>query len=297
MTNTEATASSSGRTAWARNLEAPLRLFLRTETGGAAILLAASVIALVWVNIDGSSYERVWNTVLSIRISGASVSLPLRSWVNEGLMSFFFLVVALEARWEFDLGELRDRRRLMLPAVAAIGGMLCPVAIFLAFNAGKPSAVGWGAAMSTDTAFALGMLALVGRRFPQNLRAFILTVAVADDLASFVVIGAQYSQTLRLAGMLTGIAAVVVALVVRLRRVRNGVVYFVLGLVAWVGLLKSGIDPVLVGVVIGLLAIAYPAGRADLERATDLFRLFREQPTSEASQSVREVVRTALSPN
>ena len=132
-------SSFTGRTAWARNLEAPLRLFLATETGGAAILLAASVIALIWVNIDAGSYDRVWNTVLSVRIGGASVSLPLRQWVNEGLMSFFFLVVALEARWEFDLGELRDRRRLLLPAIAAVGGMLFPVGIYLAFNAGESS--------------------------------------------------------------------------------------------------------------------------------------------------------------
>ncbi len=293
----ESSASFTGRTAWARNLEAPIRQFLATETGGAAILLAASVVALVWVNLDGGSYARVWDTMLSVRLGGGSVSLPLRQWVNEGLMTFFFLVVGLEARWEFDLGELRDRRRLILPALAAIGGMVWPIAIFLAFNAGRSSAHGWGAAMSTDTAFALGMLALVGRRFPQSLRAYILTVAVADDLASFVVIGVNYSQTLRLAGLIVGIAALAGAFVVRLRRVRNGPVYFILGLIAWVGLLKSGIDPVLVGVVMGLLSIAYPAARADLERATDLFRLFREQPTGELAQSVREGVRTALSPN
>jgi len=297
MAATETSGPFTGRTAWARNLEAPLRLFLRTETGGAAILLAGAVAALIWVNVDGASYERVWNTVLSVRIAGGGVSLTLRQWINEGLMTFFFLVVALEARWEFDLGELRDRRRLLLPALAALGGMVCPIAIFLAFNAGKSSSVGWGAAMSTDTAFALGMLALVGRRFPQNLRAFILTVAVADDLASFVVIGAQYSQTVRIAGLIVGLAALAAAVVARVRRVRNGPVYFLCGLVAWVGLLKSGIDPVLVGVVLGLLSIAYPAARGDLERATDLFRMFREQPTSELAHSVREGVRTALSPN
>jgi Na+/H+ antiporter NhaA len=297
MTTSEASAPFTGRTAWARNLEAPLRLFLRTETGGAAILLAGAVIALIWVNVDAGSYERVWSTMLSVRIAGGGVTLPLRQWINEGLMTFFFLVVALEARWEFDLGELRDRRRLVLPAAAALGGMVCPIAIYLAFNAGKSSAVGWGAAMSTDTAFALGMLALVGRQFPQSLRAFILTVAVADDLVSFVVIGAQYSQALHPAGLVVGILALAAALVARLRRVRNGIVYFIFGLVAWVGFLKSGIDPVLVGVVLGLLAIAYPAARADLERATDLFQRFREQPTSELAQSLREGVRTALSPN
>ena len=138
--------------------------------------------------------SRVWRTVLSIRIGGAGVSQDLQHWVNNGLMTFFFLVVGLEARREFDLGELRDRRRLALPAAAALGGMVVPIAIYLAFNAGRSSAHGWGAAMSTDTAFALGMLALVGRRFPQSLRAFILTVAVADDLVAFVVIATAYSQ-------------------------------------------------------------------------------------------------------
>jgi Na+/H+ antiporter NhaA len=292
-----ATTPFTGRTAWVRNLEEPLRSFLRTETGGAAILLAASVAALIWVNADAGSYARVWNTVLTIRIGAGGVSMNLREWVNEGLMGFFFLVVGLEARREFDLGELRDRRRLILPTAAALGGMALPVAIYLAFNAGKPSAHGWGTTMSTDTAFALGMLALVGRRFPQSLRAYILTVAVADDLVSFVVIATVYTKSIVVIPLVVAVGVIGVIFVVRLRRVRNGVVYLLLGLVAWVALLKSGVDPVIVGVILGLAAIAYPATRADLEHATDLFRLFREQPTSEAAQSVREGVRTAISPN
>jgi Na+/H+ antiporter NhaA len=295
--STAAVAPLTGRTAWARNLEEPLRSFLRTETGGAAILLAAALAALIWANVDAGSYRSVWQTVLTIRIGGAEISQTLQQWVNNGLMTFFFLVVALEARREFDLGELRDRRRLTLPSVAAIGGMVVPVVIYLAFNGGHASDGGWGTAMSTDTAFALGMLALVGRRFPQSLRAFILTVAVADDLVAFVVIATVYSHSIAVAALLAGIAAMAVVLFVRLRRVRNGIVYFALGLVGWVAFYKAGVDPVIVGVFAGLIAIAYPAARADLERATDLFRLFREQPTSEAARSVRLGVRTALSPN
>jgi Na+/H+ antiporter NhaA len=255
------------------------------------------VAALIWVNADTGSYERVWDTVLSIRIGGGSVSQSLRDWVNNGLMAFFFLSVGLEARREFDLGELRDRRRLLLPAAAALGGMVLPVAIFLAFNLGRGSGHGWGAAMSTDTAFALGMLALVGRRFPDSLRTYILTVAVADDLVSFVVIATVYSHTITVVPLLVALGVLGAVLAARLRRVRNGIVYMILGVTAWVALLKSGVDPVIVGVALGLLSIAYPAGRADLERATDLFRLFREQPTSEAARTVRESVRTALSPN
>jgi Na+/H+ antiporter NhaA len=296
-TSTESAAPFVGRTAWLRNLEAPVRQFLRTETGGAAVLLAGAVAALIWVNVDRSSYESVWSTKLSIRLGGASVSQSLRLWVNNGLMTFFFLVIALEARREFDLGELRDRRRLLLPAAAALGGMLLPIGIFLLINRGHPSTHGWGTAMSTDTAFALGMLALVGRRFPSSLRTFILTVAVADDLVAFVVIATAYTNTVRIAALLVGIGVVAAMLALRAQRVRNGPIYLALGVVAWVAFLKSGVDPVIVGVLAGLASIAYPAVRADLERVTDLFRLFREQPTVEYAETVREGVRTAVSPN
>jgi Na+/H+ antiporter NhaA/predicted DsbA family dithiol-disulfide isomerase len=203
----------------------------------------------------------------------------------------------VEARREFDLGELRDRRRLTLPVVASLGGMLVPIAIYLAINGGRSSTAGWGVAMSTDTAFALGMLALVGRRFPASLRAFILTVAVADDLVAFVVIATAYASTVKVVALLVGVGVLTLVGLARFRRVRNGIVYALLGITAWVALFESGVDPVIVGVAMGLLAMAYPAARGDLEHATDLFRLFREQPTSELARSARESVRTALSPN
>src|SRR5947209_16761036 len=136
----------SGRTAWARSLETPLREFLRTETGGAAVLLAATTAALVWVNVDASTYDSLWRTKLSIDVGGSGVALDLRHWVNDGLMTFFFFVVGLEARRELDLGELRERRRFALPLVAGIGGMALAIAIYLAFNAGRSSAHGWGIA-------------------------------------------------------------------------------------------------------------------------------------------------------
>src|SRR5206468_12805502 len=153
-----------------RNLESPLRSFLRTETGSAAVLLVAAVAALAWANVDNASYERVWHTTLSLRLGAREVSHSLRYWLNAGLMTFFFFVVGLEARREFDLGELRDRRRLALPAAAALGGMLLPVGFYLLINGGHASAHGWGTAMSTDTAFALGLLALIGRRLPASVR-------------------------------------------------------------------------------------------------------------------------------
>jgi Na+/H+ antiporter NhaA len=296
-TVTVSAAPFQGRTAWIRSLAPPVRDFLRTETGGAAVLVGATVLALLWANIDSSSYEKVWTTTLSIRLGGGGISMDLREWVNSGLMAFFFLVVGLEARREFDLGELRDRRRLALPVAAAVGGMVVPIAIYLAINAGHSSVSGWGAAMSTDTAFALGMLALVGRRFPATVRTFILTVAVADDLVAFGVIVIAYTTNLRVIPLTIGLTAIAFMVMARMRSVRNGFVYFFFAVVAWVAFLKSGVDPVIVGVVAGLMSIAYPANRADLERATDLFRLFREQPTIEYAQTVREGVRTAISPN
>jgi Na+/H+ antiporter NhaA len=294
---TAPTAPFQGRTAWIRSLEAPVREFLRTETGGAVVLLCATVLALVWVNLDPSAYEAVWTARVSVRVGGSGISQDLRQWVNQGLMTFFFLVVGVEARREVDLGELRDRRRLVLPAAAALGGMLVPVAIYLLVNAGRSSGRGWGAAMSTDTAFALGMLALVGRRFPASLRTFMLTVAVADDLVAFGVIAIAYTTAVKVAPLLIGVGCLALVFLARLRGVRNGLVYAALGVVAWLAILESGVAPVVVGVVIGLLATAYPAERANLERATDLFRLFREQPTPEYARTVREGVRTALSPN
>jgi Na+/H+ antiporter NhaA len=144
----------AGRTAWTRSIQTPLRNFLATESGGAAVLLAAAAVALVWVNVDAHSYNSAWSTTLSIHIGGSGIALDLREWVNSGLMTFFFFVVGLEARREFDLGELRERRRLALPLVAGIGGAAVAIAIYLAFNAGRPSACSPSSGRAFPTAFA-----------------------------------------------------------------------------------------------------------------------------------------------
>jgi Na+/H+ antiporter NhaA len=276
----------SGKTAWARSVQTPLRAFLRTETGGAAVLLSATVAALLWVNVDASSYDSLWETTLSIELGGSGVSLDLREWVNSGLMTFFFFVVGLEARREFDLGELRERRRFALPLLAGIGGMAVAVAIYLLFNLGRSSASGWGIAMSTDTAFALGLLALVGPRFPDRLRAFMLTVVVVDDIVALLVIATVYTEEVDVPSLLIALGLFAVVLVVRALGVRVGLVYFALGAGIWV-----------VGLAMGLLAYAYPAARSELELATERFRAFREQPTPELARSVGEGLRSAISPN
>ena len=287
----------SRRTAWVRNVPTPLREFLSTETGGAAVLLAATIAALAWVNLDSSSYEDVWETTLSISLGDSGVELDLREWVNSGLMTFFFFVVGLEARREFDLGELRERRRFALPLLAAVGGMAMAVGIYLAFNAGEPSASGWGVAMSTETAFALGLLALFGSRVPDRLRAFILTVVVVDDLLALVVIATVYTESVDVSALFMAAALFAGVLTAKALGLRYGPFYFVLGVAIWVALLESGVEPVIVGLAMGLLAYAYPAARSDLDRAVERFRRFREQPTPELERSARRGLRFAVSPN
>lgn len=275
----------------------PLREFLRTETGSAAVLVTAALAALVWANAAPSAYESFWQTHLSVQLGSHGISLDLREWVNSGLMTLFFLVVGLEARREFDMGELRDRKRLALPLVAGVSGMLVPIGIYLAINSGHGTANGWGAVMSTDTAFALGMLAVVGRRMPPGLRVFLLTITVVDDFLALLVIAVFYSDHIAVPALLVALGTFAVMMLLRRFRVRRGPVYALLALVAWVALLDSGVDPAVIGLGMGMITYAYPATRDDLERATGLFRLFREQPTSELERDVRAGIASAISPN
>jgi Na+/H+ antiporter NhaA len=287
----------SGRTAWARRMETPLRTFLRTETGSALVLAGATVIALIWANVSISGYDKVWATRLSVQVGGSGVTLDLRGFVNSGLMAFFFLVAGLEARREFDMGELRVRSRLALPFVAGLGGMVLPISIYLIANAGRPSEHGWGMAMSTDTAFALGALALVGRRLPDRVRTYLLTFSVVDDLAGLAVIAVAYSGRISVVPLLAGIGFLIVIAIIRARGVRYGLAYLLIAIAAWVAFLKSGVDPIVVGLIAGLMTYAYSATRESLEQASEAFRSFREQPTAELAQSARDVVRIAISPN
>jgi Na+/H+ antiporter NhaA len=286
------------RTAWARNLAAPVRDFLGNETGGAVALLAATVVALVWANWpDSHSYESLWTTDLSIRLGGNAFTLDLRHWLNQGLMTFFFLVVGLEAKREIDVGELRDRRRLTVPTAAAIGGVTVPVLIFVAVNAGGPGAHGWGAAMSTDTAFALGVLALIAPN-GTRLRVAILSIAVVDDLIALIVIATVYTDHVSLVPAIVAIVLFAALAVVRWApETWRWPLAALLGVGVWAALFKSGIDPVIAGLAVGLVTGASQPARTDLERVTELNRLFREQPTPELARSAQLGVASAISPN
>ena len=298
MSEADERADYAGRTAWARNLTAPVRDFLSTESGGAAVMVGATVAALLWANSPWSgSYETVWTTKLSITIGGGGISADLRQWVNEGLMTLFFLVVGLEAKRQLDLGELRERRRLAVPVFAALGGVTVPILIYLAVNAGGTGARGWGAAMSTDTAFALAALGLLVPRSATRMRVFLLTLAVVDDLAALLVIALFYSSHVSVLALVIAVGLFGLLLALRYVPVARRPLSVAVATALWIAMFKSGIDPVITGLAIGLATSAYPPSREDLERATELARSFREQPTAELARSVQEGVSSALSPN
>ena len=262
------------------------------------MLLGATVAALVWANSPWpDSYESVWTTKLSIQLGSEGISLDLRHWVNQGLMTFFFLVIGLEAKRELDVGGMRERRRITIPLIAAFGGMALPIAIYLAFNAGGSGADGWGAAMSTDTAFALGLLALVARG-ATRLRVRLLTLMVFDDLVALLVIATVYTDDIELVPLALAVGLYGVLLVLRYAPVAwRGPVAAVVGVGVWVALFESGIDPVIAGLAVGLVTSAYPPARTDLERVTELTRTFREQPTPELARSAQLGVASAISAN
>jgi Na+/H+ antiporter NhaA len=261
-------------------------------------MVAASVLALLWANSPWwDSYESFWTTTVSIRVGDAGISLDLRHLVNQGLMTFFFLVVGLEAKRELDRGELRERRRLVLPAAAAVGGMAVPVVIYTLFNAGGDAAGGWGAAMSTDTAFTLGVLALIAPR-GARLRVALLSAAVVDDLVALLVIATVYTEDVAFIPLAVAVGLFAALIALRFAPLEwRGQAAVVVGVGIWVALLESGIDPVVTGLVVGLVTTAYPPGRVDLERVTTLARLFREQPTPELARTARLGVESAVSPN
>jgi Na+/H+ antiporter NhaA len=254
--------------------------------------------ALLWANSPWSdTYESFWRTKLSINVGSEGISLDLRHWVNQGLMTFFFLVIGLEAKRELDTGELRERRRLAIPVAAAVGGITVPIAIYLAFNAGGEGAHGWGAAMSTDTALALGLLALVAPG-GTRLRVRLLTLAVVDDLVALAVIATVYTEDLSWLpfALALGLFAMLLALRYAPTEWRRQLAV-VVGVGLWIALYESGIDPVVAGLAAGLVTTAYPPARGDLERVTELTRSFREQPTPELARTAQRSVASAISAN
>jgi Na+/H+ antiporter NhaA len=279
-------------------LARPVREFIATQNPSAVLLLAATIAALVWANSPwSSSYEDLWGTTLEIRVGDNELSLDLRHWVNDGLMAFFFFVAGLELRREFDLGELRERRRVATPVIAALGGMVAPALLYLAFNAGESTVRGWAIPMGTDTAFALGVLALVGGRWAPRIRPFLLTLVIVDDVAALTVVALAYTEELSITALLVAVGLFGVVLIMRRAGVRHGVAYFLVGFGMWIAMISSGVHATIAGIALGVLATAHPPSRRDLERAGTLWRVFREEPTPAYARSASRSVALTISPN
>ena len=237
----------------ARRVGQPLAAFLQVEAAGGILLVLATVAALVWANVWPDGYHTFWSTEIGFAIGDFSVVEPLEAWVADLLMAVFFLVVGLEVKRELVVGELRDPRTAALPAIAALGGMVVPALVYLAFNAGGPGADGWGIPMATDIAFAVGVVALLGRRVPAPLKLFLLSLAIVDDIGAILVIAIFYTDDLSWSWLAAaGVAAAAMA-GLRRARVRYTPVYVAVGLFLWLATLESGIHATIAGVVIGLL--------------------------------------------
>ena len=247
-----------------RTVVRPLRRFADTEAAGGVAMLAMAIVALVWANSPfGDSYVELWETLISLHIGELiHIDLDLRGWVNDLAMAIFFFVVALEIKRELVRGELRDPRAAALPALAAIGGMIVPAAIYALFNVGTAGADGWGIPMATDIAFAVGVLSLVGRRIPSSLVVFLLTLAIVDDLGAIVVIAVFYTSGLSFGWLAVGIGCILGAVVLNRADVRAFVPYFLLAAFCWLALHESGVHATLAGVAFGLITPSHAFVRA-----------------------------------
>ena len=275
------------------------RDYLRTEAGSAVLLLLATVTALVWANSPWSdSYEQLWSTHLSVQLGDSGIDESLRHWVNDALMTLFFLLVGLEIARELSVGEYRDRKAVIAPALAALGGLVVPALLYLAVAGGDGEAArGWGIAISTDTAFALGVLALVGPRCPNRLRIFLLALAIVDDVAAIGVIAAFYTEDLDVGAL--GIAGLLFLGLVALRaaRVSNPAPYVVVAVLLWLATYASGVHPTVAGVAMGLLFAAYAPGEADLERTQVIGRHFLSAPSAERARDLVRSLTSTVSEN
>ncbi len=239
-----------------------LKRFIQVEASSGVVLLATAILALLWANSPwAASYERLWHTPITIGFGAIASKESIHFWINDGLMTVFFLLVGLEIRREAHEGELSDWKRAALPIAAALGGMVAPAVIYLLFNREPPLRRGWGIPMATDIAFAVGVLTLLGRRVSPALRILLLALAVIDDVGAIIVIALFYSGGISAEWLLVATGGVVGLLLFQRAGVRHSVAYILPGSILWFGLLRAGIHPTIAGVIIGLLTPTRSIGR------------------------------------
>ncbi len=265
---------------------APLADFLHTEAAGGVLLVVAAAVALVWANSPWKgSYQRLWDAHLAVTAAGHTLELSLRHWLNDGLMTIFFLIVGLEIKRETTGGHLVGRRAV-LPAIAAIGGMAVPAIVYLAI-AGGTAAHGWGVPMATDIALAVGVIALVGDRVPRSLRAFLLGLAIVDDIGAILVIAIFYSSGIGWGWLAAAIGAIGLAVAARAAGVRWALPYWLL---CWFALHEAGVHPTLAGVAMGLLAPVTPYLTPEFVDGDDLLDVSTVEAAHETTVLARHSV-------
>jgi NhaA family Na+:H+ antiporter len=275
----------------------PMQRFVQQEASSGIILLGSTILALLLAHSPlASAYTAVLDTKIGIAIGPLALSESLLHWINDGLMAIFFFVVGLEIKREVLVGELASPRAAALPIVAAIGGVIAPALIYLAFNAGGPAARGWGVPMATDIAFALGCLVLLGDRVPFSLKIFLTAVAIVDDLIAVLVIALFYSGGVQLMALGIGLGLLALLAVANLAGVRGTLVYAGLGVLVWLAFLQSGVHATIAGV---LIALTIPArNRIDaptfLQQARAILDQFERGPDDAPGMLTDELQNSAV---
>jgi NhaA family Na+:H+ antiporter len=261
----------------AEKLVNSLERFLHIEAASGIALLVATAVALIWANSPAAdSYSHLWHTTVSVSFGNQTLSRPLHFLINDGLMTIFFLVVGLEIRRELHGGALRTARLAALPLAAALGGIVVPALIYVGVNTAPGLQQGWAIPTATDIAFALGVLALLGKSVPSSLRVLLLALAIVDDIAAILIIAVFYSGELNSVGLLIALIGIAVVYALQRLGVISALVYVVPGAVLWVGLLVFGVHPTLAGVILGLMTPVRPLGS-------------REHQVSVLSHAVRDI--------
>lgn len=238
-------------------LARPFARFLRIEVAGGAVLLLSTAVAIVLSNSPWApDYFAMWELRSGVEVGGFAFARSLREWINDGLMTLFFFLVALELKRELVLGELNNPRMAALSIAAALGGMVVPAALFLMLQAGQPGQNGWGTVMATDTAFVVGCLALLGARIPQSLRVFMLSLAIVDDIGAILVVAIGYSSHIDGGALALGVGGMATVLAMARVGFRGFPIYFLAGVGIWLAIDASGIHPTITGVMLGLMTPA-----------------------------------------